>query len=466
MLVSAALLTLASCHEGMNVDPTYTPFDSNKKMVFSDFTPKTGSLRTRLFIKGENFGTDPSRLFVTVGGQEAGVVGAVDTVIYAMVPARSFSGEIRVGGLDAKGDTVFDYTFPERFDYQSKSYVGTLIRNVDEKGNSRGIIYGNFDEASVDHGDILVFQSHGENQREIYMSMWNTGISKFDLVNKTFTKVLPKRHHEMRSFTFTADGDTLLMPDDHGEPTRIDQPNIYYALRSEGFKKDYVYGYGQCSYTVASHPVDHTVFYQTWTRGGVYKKDGAIDPETGKRVPKLLWELATFFTAGGGQKMNFFVHPTGDYMYILGPTMHALLKSNYNKVTKEFTYPIVFAGDVSATGYVEGVGTLARFSDFTQCGTFVKNRQYVAEGRDDQYDFYIADDHNDCIRKVTPEGITSLAVGRANMNSDGKSWGYVNGDPTKEARLDSPSGICYDTVADILYWIENDNHCLRYLTTE
>jgi len=466
LLLFAGALALVGCSSGLDIDKDITPFDSSKPVEFTDFSPKEGALRTRLFINGSNFGTDLTKIRVTVGGQDAGVVGSTGSTIYCMVPPRAYSGEISVAMLDEKGDTVTKYTFADRFEYHAHKFVGTYLRNVDEKGESRGIIYGDVNQASIDRGDFMVFQYRKGESKDIFMSTWNGGIAKFDLLKNTFEQVMPKRHNEMRSFTFTADGDTLLMPDDNGQAEKLDQPTIYYALRSEGFKKDHVYGYGTCSYSVASRPVDHTVFYQSWTRGGVYKLNGQYNVNTREWEPKKLFELASFFTAGDGQKMNMFIHPTGDYMYIIGPTMHGLLKSVYNYATHEFTYPIVAAGDVSSTGYVEGVGDRARFSDFMQCGDFIKNEQYVEKGSKDQYDFYVADTNNDCIRRITPEGATDLIAGRANANSDGKTYGYVDGDPIKEARMRNCAGMCYDYVDDVIYWVDNDSHSIRYLKSE
>ena len=60
-------------------------------------------------------------------------------------------------------------------------------------------------------------------------------------------------------------------------------------------------------------------------------------------------------------------------------------------------------------------------------GTFVKNEQYGAEGRDDVYDFYFCDSRNDAIRLLTPEGIVkTYAGGSANTHSDGYTYGNEN----------------------------------------
>jgi hypothetical protein len=454
-------LLLYGCSDSNNV----TGYNPKDPVTFTDFTPTEGGVRTRFFINGSNLETDVSKIIVTIGGKSAKVIGSNGKTIYCMVPKRAYGDTVSVNFINDQGDTIIKHTFPKLFNYQAKTSVGTLIRQVDEKGNSKGDIYGSFDQASVQSVDFMVFQGKG-GEKAIYVSGWTSGIHKIDLINKTYTLVLPKKYNEMRSFTFTDDGDTLLIPDDNGQANNIDRPNIYYALRSENFQRLRPYHYGPCSYTVCSHPGDHTVFYQSWVNGGVYKVNGTYDPVTGKYSDKLLFNLSNFLNASGGLKENFIIHPSGKYMYIVGNDIHAILRSNYNLTTKEFEYPTVVCGLPKSGGYAEGVGTAARLSSFLEQGVFVKNSNYVKEGKEDQYDFYIPDSNNDCIRKITPEGVTSLVAGRANINKDGLSYGYVDGDPIKEARFHLPESIAYDPETETFYIGEWNNHAVRYITTE
>jgi hypothetical protein len=446
---------------------TVTGYNPKEAVTFTDFTPSGGGSRTRFFINGSNFETNPDNIAVTIGGVSAKVIGSNGKTIYCMVPKRAFEKTVKVYFLDEKGDTLVRYTFVKPFDYQATTRVATLIRQVDDNGNSLGDISGPFKDASVNSVDFMVYQDHDANgHRCIYLSGWDTGIHKLDLIDQTYSLVLPKKYNEMRSFCFTEEGDTLLMPDDNGDATDNARPNIYYALRNENFQHIRPYHYGLCAYTVCSHPGDHTVFYQSWSNGGVYKVNGTYDPSTGQYKDKLLFNLSGFLTASGGLKENFIMHPSGKYMYIVGPNIHAILRSNYNEKTKEFEYPTVVCGSCSSNGYVEGVGSAARLAYLFVEGCFVKNSEYVKEGKDDQYDFYWADSYNDCIRKLTPEGATSLVAGRAHINKDNNTYGYVNGDPIQEARLWQPRAIAYDPVTNTLYFAETNLHDVRYLSTE
>ena len=46
-------------------------YDPSKPVVFRDFSPEEGSIRTKFYIYGENFGTDISKIHVSIGGQVA-----------------------------------------------------------------------------------------------------------------------------------------------------------------------------------------------------------------------------------------------------------------------------------------------------------------------------------------------------------------------------------------------------------
>ena len=81
---------LGSCMD-KNVEvnlPSYVASDPNVEVVFIDYSPLEGAVRTNMFINGSNFGTDPSLIRVVVGGKEAKVVSSSGTQIYCIVPVR------------------------------------------------------------------------------------------------------------------------------------------------------------------------------------------------------------------------------------------------------------------------------------------------------------------------------------------------------------------------------------------
>lgn len=458
-LALACCMLMTGCKDDK---PDSEESDPSQPIVFTDFSPKEGAVRTRLYITGNNWGSDISRIHVNIGGKEAKVIGSDGKKIYCMVPKRAYEGNVsvRVDGDD--GQPIVDFTFEEQFFYHAKQTVGTLIRKVDENGNS-SYIEGDFSKASIYTGDWLVM-GPPSGGKKIYVSAWGAGLREIDLEAQTVSVVFPKLHNDMHSFTFTADGDTLLLPDDNGQANNTDRPNIYYALRSEGFRKQRPYSYGPCSYSCVYHPTDHTVFYSSWVRGGIWKKDGTFDEKTGQWKPKLCFELGNLVQVDGAHP-HLILHPSGKYMYIVCEQVRAILRSDYNPLTKQFEYPRVIAGHLAQTGYADGVGEMARFNVIYQ-GVFVKNQKYVDEGKEDVYDFYATEKWNCAVRKVTPEGVVTTLAGRSGSTADGKIYGYVDGDPRLEARFNQPIGITYDEATETFYIGELENHAIRYITTE
>lgn len=439
-------------------------YDPNAPIVFDDFSPKSGAARTQCYIRGNNFGTDLSRIHLKIGGVDTKIIGSTGKEIYCMIPPKAFDGEISLSFTNADGDTINSYTFPEKFEYKSQRMVGTIIRQVDEKGKTQGDITGPWDIASVNQMDFMAYQYVPGDHRYAYMGANTSGVRRLDLDEQTLELVLPFQHNMMISFAFSAEGDTLFVPDRNYSDDN-DQPNVYYSVRSNNFRKLMPYCYGPSAISVCSHPTEYTFFYLEEKDGTLYKKDaGPYDPVIGKNKDLSLFNLNAF--KKGNLVMNLFVHPSGKYMYLMGSGMPCILRSEYNFDTHEFEPPIIFCGNPNSTGYKESTGTDALLGGLNKSGVFAKNPQYETKGKEDLYDFYFADPNNHCVRKVTPEGSTSLFAGRGNFNQDGKANGYVDGDPIEEARFNSPRCITYDPVDDRFYIGDLNNYAVRYIAVE
>lgn len=440
-------------------------YDPSQPVVFTDFSPKGGGMRTRLYIEGSNLGTDESKIHVTIGGVKTKTIGVDGKKIYCMVPPKSFDGVINVRMDGPDGRTVADYTFEQPFSYEAKTVVGTLLRKVDENGNS-AFQEGSFDEgASLPSNDFMVFDpkyKEGDN-RLLFSSNYYDGMHLVDLTARTVKRLFPRTGYAcLQTFTFTNDGDTLLFPDDHGQQG-TERANIYYALRRENFRRIRPYNYGKTAYTVISMK-DGSVFYSTYWDGAVYKM---TRPATGG-IPnvdtnaELMFSLNATFATGGNQTV-MYKHPEDKYVYVIGRGKQAIIRADYDFESKTFGTPYVVAGMLGATGCEEGTGTSARFNR-PEGGVFVKNEAYA--GKEDEYDFYFTDRNNHCIWKLDPDGVATIVAGRGNMSVDGSAIGYVDGDPLTEARFNEPSGLAYDPDTETLYIGDIWNRGIRYMTTE
>ena len=92
MILALLAICNYSCKNENNVKVGV--FDPSSPMTISDFTPHEGGAYQKLLIYGENFGTDASKVKVTIGGKNAIVINVKHTHIYCFVPSGAFNGEI------------------------------------------------------------------------------------------------------------------------------------------------------------------------------------------------------------------------------------------------------------------------------------------------------------------------------------------------------------------------------------
>lgn len=144
---------------------------------------------------------------------------------------------------------------------------------------------------------------------------------------------------------------------------------------------------------------------------------------------------------GVGTAARFF-YPTGiatdtsGSMYIADQGNRAI-----RKVTPDGKVSTLAGGD--EVGYVDGAGTVARFSGVVSDVT-----------TDDAGNVYVADTDNGCIRKITPAGEVSTFVGAPQIGG-----GNVDGVGTV-ARFGAVGGIATDGAGNI-YVADTDNRTIR-----
>lgn len=441
--------------------------DPLKPVVFSDYSPKEGVVRTTVFIEGSNFGTDASKIKVTVGGIPAPVIGSSGTKIGLMIPRRA-NGEVKVSIMDANEQIVAEHLFTDLFTLHSTLQVATLTGKVDPQTNSSSIINGTFEEAEFQHPWWLEIDKDEEGNKVIYCidEEGLTALRKINLTTREVSTVFMKGQAgvtSIKSMVFdTPTRDTLFFVDDNGKGNWSDRhqmPNMFYALRNEGFRKVYPYLYGQCSYSAVSMS-DGSIFYNTWQSSMVYKARGTYD-ETAK-----MWDGLPLFNVKANSTNHVFMcrHPDDLYVYMNG--FEGVYKCVYDKVNKVLVSSVLHVGSPSGTsGYADAPGSSARFNRPRQ-GVFVKNEEYVKAGKEDVYDYYLCDHNNNAIRKITPDGEVSTFAGRGSVGTDGKVWGWIDGEARETARFREPCGICYDEEDGIFYVADRENKRIRTISVE
>lgn len=204
-----------------------------------------------------------------------------------------------------------------------------------------------------------------------------------------------------------------------------------------------------------------------------YANENLYDPNTGESTGTGAFEKL-FTVQDTGWEFQIDIHPSGKYAYIVVINQHYILRTDYNEKTHRFAPPYQVAGQMKTAGFVDGVGKSSQMRRPYQ-GTFVKNDNYVAEGRDDVYDFYFCDSNNNALRYLTPEGIlTTYAGGSSATHADGKTEGSENGELRDVARFYRCTGLVNDTHVDaisgentlIFYILDTMNRCIRTITME
>ena len=280
----------------------------------------------------------------------------------------------------------------------------------------------------------LSLVSKDGDYKELYVTSQDNIIGKVDLNAGTFKKVIEdKTIKGNNGACFSLDGDTLIYTIDNGQWWSTGKLCSKYTLRSENFQNVYDYANGVGAYGPAYNPMDKSVYYSSWGNTGLFKV--VYNAANGHHEGKRLFNART---KDGNTRIA--IHPTGKYIYIF--SRGYMYRSTYNEGTNTYNTPTLFAGKDNETGYKDGNGLDARFCFEKAYGVFVKNPLY--DKSDDEYDFYVTDTENHCIRKVTPSGEVSLFAGTP------KAKGGEDGN-VLTASFNMPTGIAYDEETQTFY---------------
>lgn len=447
MALALVAVFMVSCK---NNEDSADSFDPGKAVVISDFTPKKGGISTRLIIYGDNFGSDPSKIKVTVGGVETKVVGTNGTSIYCIVPNKAYEGSVEVTIVGSEGETLAQVVATDKFIYEKKMLVTTLLGVTNEKGeyeikdgpfdNCGGIAKCSWLSFDPKNPDFLYFVADGNSCRLI------------DLKNKYLSTIFGNGYSgldRMRSITWTRTADTMIIATDRGGDN--DQSNSTLT-RVNGFTDVNVLTKSKQCNGSAIHPVNGELYFNSYAMGQVYRYDFE------KKTQDYLFSIQD-----RDWEFNIQIHPTGDYAYIVVVNRHYILRTDYDWSRKTFTTPYIVCGEPGQRQWQDGVGKKARLSTPYQ-GAFVKNPAY--EGKKDSYDFYFCDRDNQCIRTLSPEGKVTTFAGRGSTGVNPDAHGYIDGDLRKEARFHAPEGLVYDEINNCFYVGDNNNHRIRKIAYE
>lgn len=461
LFIMAITLYVTGCKDSEKRESN-VPYDPGKPVEITEFTPKSGGANSRLVIYGENFGTDPNLIKVSIGGKDAKIINVLENCLYCIVAPQSYKGDIKL--TVGEGEHMQSIVATEKFIYERQMEVTTLCGYVNDKGN-----YEVYDGPFSDCGGFAGctwFSFDPKDHRYLYIAQDNKRpLRMLDLEKEYVYTVLPSGSNgmdRMRTITWTVDGDTMVIANDQSAEEKV---NNSYLVREtvtpfgkDAFKKAQTLQVGKNSNGSAIHPINGELYYNSYDMGEVFKFDYWKDPTFSKKE-KL------FNIQDKDWEFNIQIHPTGDYAYIVVINRHYIMRTDYNKQKKSFGTPYLVCGKVKSSGWEDKVGDQARLNSPYQ-GIFVKNKEYEKDGKEDIYDFYFCDRDNHCIRILTPEGNVTTFAGRGSLGVNSKAEGYINGKLRDEARFDQPCAIAYDEKTETFYIGDYKNRRIRKIALE
>jgi sugar lactone lactonase YvrE len=164
-------------------------------------------------------------------------------------------------------------------------------------------------------------------------------------------------------------------------------------------------------------------------------------------VRSLAGHAGAFGSADGAGDTARFHNPTGLALDSSGSLFVADLGNNSIRKASLFGTNwtvITWAGNVQASGSIDGTVTDARFDGPSGIVTDRAGNLYITEPR------------NDDIRQISPEGIVSTLAG---LDSPGNTDGTGT-----EARFSGPAALAIDSAGN-LYVADEDNHTIRMISS-
>lgn len=449
--IAVMLMCLMGCSNNEADDEDLLPYDPAKPVRITGFTPEKGSGGDKFIIYGDNFGTDSSLVKLSINEVQGVIISVSNTSIYGFVPRKAESAPVVV--TVGKGGDMQTAVSEKNFEYIPGLSVRTVAGFVDRDNNSN-LVDGTLDVAQFK--ELFWFQ-FDKDCKELYIVEDRIGLRKLVLQPeegkrqevKTIFTGSDQQLGQIRAMQFSADYERLYFWNDQeaetgtgiAMATRTSPPN---NPNDKDFRTPTTLLRQRNVCGGAIHPFlehEQDVFYNRWG-GGEYFRFNKEDYPNDTYFSKEMFRVENQFNS------SLIFAPNGKFAYITSISHHCIYKVDYNEATGLLGGLRILCGQKGKAGYADGPGTKAQFNELKQ-GCF-----------DEDNNFYICDANNQCIRKVTPEGLVSTYAGRGN------DWGYVDGDARKEAKFNYPCAIAYNHATKEFYIGDRRNYRIRVVTTE
>lgn len=416
-LFTSLLGILLSCSKSEESIATNHPYDPGKPVKLETYYPQNGGMATKVIIKGENFGTDPSLIKVFYNEKEAALVRTTGDMLYVITPRQP--GDKCTLSVQVGKDKQ---SFMERFAYKTQITVSTITGVPGGDGKN---IDGTLGEARFGLTHFLCV----DNEKNIFVV---ERISyRLRQINEERNFVTTLATHITAPFVpmVELEGQKVFVPlwVVNGDLLQFDPQTQW------GKKKVKPLSVQLDQYiSAASNQRDKMVYIKalngTLAKMDPVSKEGVV--VTTGLDPGMTYQAITCFDS---------LNP--DLLYICYRDKHCIYR--YNLATEEYE---LFAGIKNESGYADGRRLTAQFNNPSQIC-------FDLDGI-----MYIADRDNQCIRTIDREGIVSTVIGIPGRK------GYVDGVPD-DALFDSPEGVAVDEEG-IIYIADTKNRCIRKLAIQ
>jgi gliding motility-associated-like protein len=186
-----------------------------------------------------------------------------------------------------------------------------------------------------------------------------------------------------------------------------------------------------------------------------YTVNTAITPlapkNTGGAVPATVYGLVSTFAGSGKDGSTDGIGTAASFNEPEGLTIdksgNIYVAEYYNALIRKVTQSAIvttFAGNVTAHGAANGIGTAASFDE----------PEGIALDKDGN--IYVADVYNNLIRKITPDGVVSTLAGKAFVSGSANGIG-------SDATFNEPSAVAVDNSGNV-YVTDRGNNMVRKIT--
>lgn len=435
------LTCLVHCKNDEDNGRPINPPNPNIPTEITSYYPDSGGVATKIILHGMNFGTDTSYLKVTVNDKKAAIIGTDGEAIYAIVPARADTGNVKL--YVGKGENKQVFTYDKEFKYFFRENITTLAG----QNGIEGTLDGSATTiatlrrpwfVALDDDGVLFFIDEGRGVNA------DGGLRKYSSIQNTVETIMRNSSGPMQSPTalaFNQSQDTLFLLnslfDDNKMTTKA---TVAYLTRNEGFSVVKPYAIEPTQHArataLAVHPKTGDVYFNSQKTGYIYQYN-KINEEN---EPLFMINAATDTEL----KMNF--NMDGSILYIMVKNKHCIYRSFYNESTKKLSDPELWVGKWDTRGFENGMGDAARFNE-------------PAQGTCDEYgNVFVADKKNHCIRKIDVDGNVTTYAGTPEES------GYKDGMPL-ESQFKDPECVTRGPDGG-LYVADRGNHLLRKIMVE